>query len=427
MRRLVAVNSAWLIADKVVRLGLGLVVWVWFARAYGPQTFGVWNFAIALTALFGVVASLGMDGVVTRELAQEDADRGGILGTAVALRLAAAAACTLAALLTVRKMRPDMPLATALVGCNALAFLLQSSQVIDYLFQARMRPAPAVLAVNAAFVLATALRIAVLLTGAGVFWLGGTLVAEALLAAGFLVVAYASQPEFRARWRFDARIARRLAAECWPLLLSGLAVMAYMRLDQVMLAAMVGDAEVGQFSAALRIAEVWYFIPMAIMTAVFPAMIKSRERGAEVYARQVQRLYDGMAWLGLLVAVTISLLGRWMIDLLYGPSYALSAHVLSIQAWCGVSVAMSFVHGKWLLAEGLQKYGLVYTVTGAAVNLGLNAILIPRFGAVGAAWATLCTQVGLLPMQLFFPKARANFWQMLRALNAPVRYLRARA
>jgi PST family polysaccharide transporter len=320
-----------------------------------------------------------------------------------------------------------MPLATALVACNVLVFLLQSSQVIDYLFQARMRPVPAVLAVNAAFVLATALRIAVLLTGAGVYWLGATLVAEAVLAAAFLVVAYTSQPDFRARWHFDTRIARRLAAQCWPLLLSGLAVMAYMRLDQVMLAAMVGDAEVGQFSAALRIAEVWYFVPMAIMTAAFPAMIKARERGAEVYVQLVQRLYDGMAWLGFLVAVTISLLGRWMIDLLYGPSYALSAHVLSIQAWCGVSVAMSFVHGKWLLAEGLQKYGLVYTVTGAAVNLGLNAMLIPRYGAVGAAWATLCTQVGLLPMQLLFPKARANFWQMLRALNAPVRYLRARA
>jgi O-antigen/teichoic acid export membrane protein len=113
-----------------------------------------------------------------------------------------------------------------------------------------------------------------------------------------------------------------------------------------------------------------------------------------------------------------------LIPRLYGPSFDQTAAVLSVQIWAGIAVAMSFVHGKWLLAEGLQRYGLVYTLAGAFVNIGLNLILIPRLGVIGAAWATLITQVGLLPIQLFFPKARINFLLMMRTASAPYRLFR---
>ena len=143
------------------------------------------------------------------------------------------------------------------------------------------------------------------------------------------------------------------------------------------------------------------------------------------YERFVQGLYDGMAWLGLGVAVVTSILSPWAIALLYGPAFAQAASILSVQIWAGVAVAMSFVHGKWLLAEGLQRYGLIYTIAGAAVNITLNLLLIPRLGAIGAAWATLITQVGLLPIQLAFPKARRNFVLMMQTATAPYRLIRS--
>jgi O-antigen/teichoic acid export membrane protein len=204
--------------------------------------------------------------------------------------------------------------------------------------------------------------------------------------------------------------------------------MAYMRLDQIMLSSMVGDAAVGQFSAALRISEVWYFIPMTILTAAFPTMMVKRQQGAAAYETYVQSLYDGMAWLGVGIAAVTSLLAPWIVGALYGESFSGSVTILRVQIWAGVTVAMSFVHGRWLLAEGLQRYGLLYTCVGAVVNIGLNLLLIPRYGAVGSAIATLATQIGLLPLQLVFPKARRNFVLMLRTATAPIRLLnRARS
>jgi len=423
LSRLVFVNSAWLMADKIVRLGLGLVVWVWLARAVGPGGFGVWNYAIAFTALFGAVATLGMDGVVVRELLRPGADKAAITGTALSLRLGAAIVAACASMLTVALVRPDEWLPFILVSLNAAVIVLQSSQVFDFHFQARMHSRSSVIATNLAFLMASIARLILLAIDAPLEWFGVSLVGEASLAAALLARAYRADVQTGSRWRFDPRLAARLLSECWPLLLSGLAVMAYMRLDQVMLAAIAGDEATGQFSAALRIAEVWYFIPMAIMTAAFPAMMKKKEEGQEAYERYVQALYDGMAWLGLAIAVLTTLTAGWFVPMLYGPAFSQSAAILSVQIWAGVAVSMSFVHGKWLLAEGLQRYGLIYTIAGACVNVALNLALIPRLGAIGAAWATLVTQIGLLPMQLFFPKARRNFRLMVGALIAPYRLI----
>jgi PST family polysaccharide transporter len=425
VRRLVIVNSAWLMADRVVRLGLGLIVWVWLARHFGPATFGVWNYAIAFAAMFSALGLMGMEGVVVRELLRDGVDTGAILGTTLGLRVSAAMLAAIAAVLTVHWLRAGEWLPVLLVALNAAVFVLQTAQVLDLHFQARMHSRPSVVAMNIAFLVTTVGRLALLAWDAPIEWFGVSLVVEAALAAALLWRAYRSDASAGTVWRFDRGIARRLLSETWPLLLSGLAVMAYMRLDQVMLAALAGDEAVGQFSAALRIAEVWYFIPMAIMTAAFPALMQKKTEGGQAYERYVQSLYDGMAWLGIIVAVVTSLIAPWLVSMLYGPAFSQTASILSIQIWAGVAVAMSFVHAKWLLAEGLQRYALVYTLVGAFVNVALNIVLIPRMGAIGAAWATLATQIGTLPIQLIFPKARRNFLLMLRTAGAPWRAWKA--
>jgi len=422
MARGLFANSAWLIGDKVVRMGFGLVVWVWLARHFGPAAFGTWNYAIAFVALFAAVANLGLDGIVVRELVSRKHDAAQVMGTVLALRLATALAAGAFCLFTAIAMRPDDPLSLTLVALNAVVVVLQSSQVIDFHFQAAQHTRPLVVAMNGAFLVTTALRLALLLAGAPMLWFGITLVIEAALAAAALVLAYQMAGGSVRAWRIDLALARHLLGQSWPMLLSGLAVMAYMRLDQVMLATMVGDDAVGEFSAALRLAEAWYFIPMAITTAAFPMLMRKRAEGGAAFEQMVQQLYDGMFWLGLTVALMTSLLAPWAVALLYGPQYATSAAILSVQIWAGIIVSMSFVHGRWLLAEGLQSYGLLYTACGAALNVTLNLMLIPRLGALGAAWATLVTQFVPMFVQLFLPKARRNFVLMVRAVGAPLRY-----
>lgn len=423
-RRLVATNSLWLISDKVVRLAFGLAVWLWLARQAGADAFGQWNYAIALASLFGAVASLGLDGIVQRELLAGRHDRGVVLGSAIALRVSVGLVAAAACVGTIMVLRPGETVVQALVAFNALVFVLQSTQVIDWYFQSQMKNGISVMAMNAAFLAATAVRLILLWMGFPILWIGATLVLEAAIAAVLLIVAIRAYAGNRIDWRCTAGVCRHLLAEGWPMLLSGLAVTLYMRVDQLMLASMLGDSAVGQFSAALRIAEVWYFVPMSIMAAAFPAMMARRAEGDEAYHAYLQQLYDAMAWLGIGVAAIVTIVAPSLVSLLYGDAYAEAADILRIQIWAGVTVAMSFVHSRWLLAEGLQRLSLLYALSGCTLNLCLNFLLIPQLGARGAAWATLTTQVALLPMQLLFPKARRNFILMTKVPFAPFRLIR---
>src|SRR3546814_15758069 len=116
---------------------------------------------------------------------------------------------------------------------------------------------------------------------------------------------------------------------------------------------------------------------MAITGAAFPRMLEKRTADPTTYQRYTQGLYDGMAWLGLAVAVLVSLSAQRLIPLLYGQEYAQSAVILSIQIWAGIAVAMSYVHGRWLLAEGLQTSGLYYTMADPATKPTLTILFLP--------------------------------------------------
>ena len=80
LRRILG-NMGWLMVDRMVRLGMGLFVTVWVARYLGPAQFGSLNFAFAFVSLFGTAATLGLDGIVVREVVHHAADTHEILGT----------------------------------------------------------------------------------------------------------------------------------------------------------------------------------------------------------------------------------------------------------------------------------------------------------------------------------------------------------
>ncbi len=162
---------------------------------------------------------------------------------------------------------------------------------------------------------------------------------------------------------------------------------------------------------------------MAIATAAFPKMMEKKKESLAEYHNYIREMYGLLMWFSFVVAVVVFFLAPVVVPFLYGPTFMDAASILTVQIWAGITVAMSFIHGKWLLAEGLQKYALVYTIAGGVINVLANFLLIPKYGALGSAWATLITQIGLLPLQLIFKKTRINFFMMIQGLNAPYRIL----
>jgi PST family polysaccharide transporter len=171
-----------------------------------------------------------------------------------------------------------------------------------------------------------------------------------------------------------------------------------MKIDKIMLGLMLGDEAVGIYSAATRISEVWYFVPMMIVASVFPTILEAKKQSEALYQQRLQRLYDLMVWLSVAVALPITFLSDPIVVLLYGPDYAEAGTVLAIHIWASIFVFLGVASGQWFIAENRQILSFQRTFLGALINVVLNCVCIPQFGVVGAAYATLMAQasVGLL-------------------------------
>ena len=201
-------------------------------------------------------------------------------------------------------------------------------------------------------------------------------------------------------------------------------IMLYMRIDQVMLGQMVGDKAVGIYSAAVRLAEIWNFIPMIIAASVFPALVKSKELGEGGYRRRIQKFYDLNAILAYLVSFPMALMAPLLIAGLYGNAYQGAEIILGIYIWSSIFVFLGVARGQYLVTEGLLKFSLLATILGAGTNIGLNIFLIPRYQGVGAAIATVISYFISAFLSSFFyrPLVPTGLMQTM-ALLAPIRYL----
>jgi PST family polysaccharide transporter len=410
-------NTGWLLGDKAVRFGFGVFVTVWMARYLGPENFGLYSYAVALGALFSVVATLGLDGIVVRELVRVPAIRVEILGTAFALRLVAGTVMMLVALSTVVFLRPKDTVSHWLVGIITAGAIFQAADVIDYWFQSEVRSKYVVIARSAAFLSASALKVCLILGGASLIAFGWATLSETTIAAVGLVTAYWLAGQQLSNWRFLAARARSLLRDSWPLMLSGAAIMVYVKIDQVMLGQIVGGKAVGIYSAAARISEVWYLVPMAIVASVSPSIIAAREVSEDLFYRRIATLFQTVTALSLVIALVMSVMASHITLLLYGSEYATAGQVLAIHIWAVPFVFLGVAQGPWTLSENMTRHALMRTVLGALTNVCLNSWLIPKQGVIGAAIATVISQaLASVLLNAVTHETRRIFYMQTKAL-----------
>lgn len=408
-------NTGWLFADKILRVGVGLFVGVWIARYLGPEQFGLWNFALAFVALFGSLATLGLDGIVIRELVKYPERQNELLGCAFVLKLIGGMFTLLTTVIAIGLMRKDETLTLWLVGLSAAGFIFQSVNVINLYFQAKVQSRYAVYAASGAFILMTLVKISLLLISAPLIAFAWAGLGEVALTAAFLLVAYQKNHCNMRAWRYDGRVARDLLRDSWPLLLAGLAVMLYMRVDVVMLQLIAGDREVGIYAAATRLSEVCYFLPMLIVSSVFPSTIKCHEIDPDLYIIRLRKLYFLMAWLAIGVSLPLSLLSGWIVKILYGAEFKEAAPVLAIHLWASIAVFLGAASSQYLLVEQLQKISFYRTLIGLGCNIVLNLMLIPSMGPKGAAIATVVSYFVVTFGLVFFKRSRSHTIYLLMA------------
>jgi O-antigen/teichoic acid export membrane protein len=410
-------NTGWLLVPRVLRLVVGLFVAVYVARYLGPEQFGVLSFAMSFVALFGAFAGLGLKELVVRNAVQDPDSRDELLGTAFGLRVIGGLVL-LSVVFGAIQLTDSDPLTQLIVMVIAAGHALCAFQVIELYFQSQVLASLASIAAIAGLFMSSAIKLTLIWSEASLIWFAWVVVAENGFKGIVLCALYLKQRLPLWRWRFRFSRAKLLLRDSWPLILSGLAIMVYMRIDQVMIKEMLGSVAAGNYAAAVRLSEVWYFVPMAVTTSLFPAILNAKRTSETVYYARLQRLYDLMVWMAIAIALPTTFLSNRVVVFLYGSVYSSAGSVLTIHVWAGVFVFLGAVSGKWFLAENLQIYSFYRTLVGGIVNVILNLLLLPKIGINGAAIATLISYAiaGYLSMAFFRPSLK-NFWLVTKSLN----------
>ncbi len=385
----VAGNTGWQFGDNLLRMALGLVVGIWLARYLGPEQFGLFNYALAFVALFSALSSLGLDDIIVRDIVHEPGCRDTILGTAFFLKFIGGLISFLAILGTVFLLRPQDADSRWLVGVIGAGSVFQAFNVIEYWFHSQVQARYAVVARCSAFILCSLIKIGLILAEAPLIAFAWVALLEVLLGMSGLVIAYQKRSGSILKWRAGFDRAKVLLRDSWPLMLSSMVIMVYLRIDQIMLGEMSGNEEVGIYSVAVRLAEVWYFIPSALYWSLFPGVIEAKNLNDSLFYERLQTLYNLVVFSGYAVAIPVALVAQWLVPTLFGDAYGRAGLMLAVLIWSNVFTGMEMARSAFLTAMNWTRIYLVTVSLGCALNVALNSVLIPRYGGMGAVMASL--------------------------------------
>ena len=409
-------NTSWLFLEKVFRIFVGLFVSVWIARYLGPEQFGLFSYAQSFVALFSVIATLGLNGIVVRELLKCDSKAERLIATSFWLKLVGAFIVLIILTIAINFTSNDSD-TNALIFIIASATVFQSFNVIDFYFQSKVLSKYVVFANMFALLFGSIVKVILILYEAPLVYFALVILLDSIvLAIGFIYIFLKKSELNFIDFKFDKHIAVSLLKDSWPLMLSSMVISVYMKIDQVMIQEILSSKALGEYAAAIKLSELSYFIPVLILNSIFPAIIQAKKKGNVIYYDMLLKLYTFMVWSAIFLAIPTTIWSDELIYLFYGIEFANSSEVLSIHIWSAVFVYLLHASGRYLIIENLAKEALYRNLGGVCLNIVLNIYFIKHFGIVGAAWSTLISYMfaGFL-YDFFSKKLKRTFYLKTRS------------
>lgn len=383
-------NSGWLLLDRAVRIALGVVVGAWVARYLGPGKYGELAYVIAYIAIFQAVANLGADAIVVRDLARNQAAAPQILGSAVVLRLIVGVACWLLAMGGMAWMGDGQSLALVAVVGGVLVF--QAADTVDLWFQSQSQSRRTVVAKLLACLISNGAKVVLISVEAPLVAFAVIVTFDALASALGLIVAYRRFPT-QGKWRILYARCLDLLRESWPFMLSGLSIMVYMRIDQIMLKEMIGDRALGLYAAMLPLSQLMQIVPIILATSLAPTVSRMKTDNNDAYVGFLVILFRFFFYMGLLGAIVVFFAAPYVIRLLFGAEYTEAIAALRVHVFSNPFCFLGIAHGLWLVNERRFAVRLYGTMGAGLITVAGNALLIPRIGIMAACYTAIASQL----------------------------------
>jgi O-antigen/teichoic acid export membrane protein len=411
-------NTGWLMLGRVGSMVIKMATSILVASYLLPVKNGLLNVSTSYIYLFAALATLGLDTFIVKELHQFPKKRDTILGTAFFLKISAGL-LGLPLIYVFWLYFPLSDIPYLFIFILSFSGIFQSLTIIDSYFQSEVKSKYIMQVQIVGNIVSAIIKLTLIYAFSAelIYFIYAYLFDILLLSLGYLIV-YKNQGLSIFKWNFDKELAKKLLHLSWPLIISGIMVSVYMKIDVIMLKQILGEggnAASGAYATVVMFSEALNFVPVVIVSSLFPAILNAKRDSPERYQKRLQNLFDLMVWISLSFAIVISI-GSPLIYKLFKPEYASAAPVLSAHVWGSMFVFLGVASSQFLITEGFNKLTFVRTGVGAAINIILNFLLIPSMGMMGTAIATVIAYFSATFLILFIPKTRQQGIMMLKSL-----------
>lgn len=407
-------NANWMISEQIVQMMISFVISMITTRYLGPSNYGIINYCAAYVAFFSSVCSLGLEGVLVKELVTNPDKEGEFVGTALVMRISAGILSVIS-ILIILFIVDDGNKTVMLVGfLQSLVLWFKAFEVMDFWFQSKLKSKYVAIIKMASYIIVALYKIYILATAKSIEWFAFSTSLDFLVIAVLLIIIYPRNGGPAISFKFST--AKSLLKNSYHFIISGLFVTVYTQMDKIMIEKFLNETQVGYYSIATSIFSYWVLVTTALTNAARPSIMSQKGNDEQKYLKRLKQLYAILIWSSIAVALFFTLFGRFVIPLLYGKAYNPSVPIVSITMWYAAFSVIGTARGIWIVCENKNRYVKYFMMVGAAVNVILNAVLIPIIGTYGAALATFVTQiVTSLIAPLFFKETRIHTKYVLEA------------
>lgn len=411
------INTGWLIFDKIFHMALSLVVTAMVTRYLGVEQYGLLSYGLAFIDIFTIICKLGIDGIIVNELIKNRDRTGEILGSTTFLRLLSSFLSMIITYIFVKLLNPNDHTILVITCIQSVSLIFVAFDTLNYYWQSRLESKYTAIAQSISYPLVCLLRLLFIWLKKDVTWFAWATVLDAFLIA--LIMLFFYKREHLPRYKLSISMMKYLLQHSYHFIPVNLLVTIYTQMDKLMIKGMSDSIQVGLYSAAMLVANLWIFIPNALIDSGRPIIMAMKsEKNEDGYVDRLRKLNMGVLWISILAGVFFTIFGRVVIYIVNGKAFLAAVPVLWVLIWSRMFSLMGTTRSIWMLCEGMEKYIKYFVALGAFINVVLNWMLIPILGAVGAAIATLVTEVlSSFVATGIVPKTRPYFKILLRSIK----------
>lgn len=384
-------NTSWMVFAQIYQMVISLFIGVISARYLGPSNYGTINYAASYISFFTIFCALGLEGIVVREIISKREQEGIILGSGIIMRLIAGVLSMVAVCIIVYFLNPDDHILLVVTFLQSIILPFNAFNLIDMWYQSNLNSKVSTIIRCISYTVMSLYKVFLLITGKSVEWFAFSTSLDSLLIALMFMLMY--KRNGTRKLKFDYNTSKELLLQSYHLIISTMMAVLYSQMDRVMIGKMMTQTDVGYYTAAATICNMWVFIPQAFANSARPVIMEVQEHNKSLYIKRLKQLSGFIFWIGVLFSIAFTVLADFIILVLYGKAYVMAKGPLVILIWSTVFSSLSYPRSIWMICENKQNYTKYILIWGVILNLILNYFGIKYFGIIGAAIATLFTEI----------------------------------